>query len=80
MIILEVLLNLKLKQGDVTAAFLHANIPEGENVYVDMPRGFGKLSWIGKRKCLKLLKYLCGLRQSPRALWQYLTEKLEASV
>ena len=40
MLILEVLLGLKLKQGDVTAAFLHADLEEGENVFVDMPKGF----------------------------------------
>ena len=34
MLILEVLLNLKSKQGDVTAAFLHVEIPDGEHVYV----------------------------------------------
>jgi len=40
MLILEVLLDLKSKQGDVTAAFLHADLDEGEEVYVRMPRGF----------------------------------------
>jgi len=34
MLILDVLLNLKSKQGDVTAAFLQAEIPDGEHVYV----------------------------------------------
>ncbi|KAL7460059.1 hypothetical protein ACHAXS_000526 [Conticribra weissflogii] len=37
MLILEVLLDLKSKQGDITAAFLHADVPEGENIYVEMP-------------------------------------------
>ena len=32
MLILEVLLDLKSKQGDVTAAFLHADVEEGEEV------------------------------------------------
>ena len=40
MLILEVLLDLKSKQGDVTAAFLHADLGEDEEVYVRMPRGF----------------------------------------
>ena len=79
MLILEVLLNLKSKQGDVTAVFLHAKIPEGKNLYVDMPRGFGNFSGNRKRKCLKLRKSLYGLHQSPRDFCQYLTEKLEAS-
>ena len=72
MLILEVLLDLKSKQGDVTCAFLHADIPEGEQVYVEMPLGFRK-----KGMVLKLRKTLYGLRQSPRAFWQFLTEKLK---
>ena len=42
MLILEVLLDLKSKQGDVTAAFLHADLEENEEVFVRMPRGFEK--------------------------------------
>ena len=73
MLILEVLLDLKSKQGDVTAAFLHADIEEGEEVYVKMPRGFERPG-----KVLKLKKTLYGLRQSPRAFWKYMVEKMEA--
>ncbi|KAL7465925.1 hypothetical protein ACHAXS_006230 [Conticribra weissflogii] len=72
MLILEVLLGLKSKQGDVTAAFLHADIPEdGEKVYVKMPLGFEKSG-----KVLRLKKTLYGLRQSPRAFWKYMVEKM----
>ena len=71
MLILEVLLGLKSKQGDVTAAFLHADLGKDEEVYVRMPRGFEK-----KGKVLKLKKTLYGLRQSPRAFWKYLVEKM----
>jgi hypothetical protein len=40
MLILEVLLQLKTKQGDATAAFLHADLnQEKEKVYVEMPLG-----------------------------------------
>jgi hypothetical protein len=74
MLILEVLLDLKSKQGDVTAAFLHADVPEGENIYVAMPKGFKQAG-----KCLRLKKTLYGLRQSPRAFWKYLVEKMEAA-
>ena len=28
-------------QGDVTCAFLHADLKENKNVYVEMPLGFG---------------------------------------
>lgn len=73
LLILEVLLGLKSKQGDVTAAFLHADLSEDEEVYVEMPRGFKKPG-----KVLKLKKTLYGLRQSPRAFWKYMVERMEA--
>ena len=38
-IILEMILDLKSKQGHVTATFLHDDVPEVENSYVVMPRG-----------------------------------------
>ena len=38
MLILEVLLGLKSKQGDVTAAFLHTNLVKDEKVFVDRTR------------------------------------------
>ena len=72
MLILEVLLALKLKQGDITAVFLHANLEEEENVFVEMPLGFQK-----KGKALKLKKTLYDLHQAPYAFWKYLFEKLE---
>ena len=77
MLILEVLLGLKSKQGDVTAAFLHADLEEGKNVFVDMPKGFEQYAKNGRKKVFKLKKTLYGLRQSPRAFWKYLTEKNE---
>ena len=67
MLILEVLLGLKSKQGDVTAAFLHANLGKYEKVFVEMPRGFEVKGKNGRLKVLKLFKTLYGLRQSPRA-------------
>jgi hypothetical protein len=56
MFILEILLGLKSKQGDV------------KNVYVEMPLGFTQYSKNGIRKVIKLKKTLYRLRQSPRAL------------
>ena len=44
MLILEVLLDLKSKQGNITAAFLHVDLGEGEDVYVKMRRGFEKMA------------------------------------
>jgi hypothetical protein len=44
MFILEVLLGLESKQGDVTCAFLHADLVPDEMVYVAMPLGFNTKS------------------------------------
>jgi hypothetical protein len=71
MLILEVLSGLKSKQGDVTAAFLHALLQPNGHINYEMPLGFripGKVS--------KLKKTLYGLHQSPCAFWKYLFEKM----
>ena len=68
---------LKSKQGNVTDAFLHAEIPENKKVYVEIPRGFEQFSKNVRKKCLKLKNTIYGNRQSPRDIWQYLTKKLE---
>jgi hypothetical protein len=56
MFILDILLGLKSKQGDVTCAFLHGDIKPGENVYVEMPLGFTQYLKNGIQKVLKLKK------------------------
>jgi hypothetical protein len=71
MLILEVLLGLKSKQGDVTAIFLHALLGPNEHTYCEMPLGFRIPG-----KVLKLKKTLYGLHQSHRAFWKYLVEKM----
>ena len=71
MLILEILLELKSKQGDFTAAFFHANLEENEEVYVKMPCAFEK-----PEKVLKLKKTLYGLHQLSRAFWKYMVEKM----
>jgi hypothetical protein len=58
MFILEILLGLKSKQGDVKCAFLHADLEPGENVYVEMPLGFTQYLKNGIQKVLKLKKTL----------------------
>ena len=77
MIILEVLLGLKSKQDDLTAAFLHANLGKDKKVFIDMPRGFEVKGKNGKNKVLRLKKTLYGLRQSPRSFWKYMTSNME---
>ena len=72
MLILEVLLGLKSKQGDVTAAFAHAPLSEDETVYMSMPQGFSRPG-----KVIKLRKTLYGLRAAPRAFWKFMVNKLD---
>ena len=64
MLILEFLLGLKSKQGNVTASFLHSDLGKYEKVFVDMPRGFEVKGKNGSMKVLKLFKTLYGLCQS----------------
>ena len=77
MLILEFLLGLKSKQGDVTAAFLHADLVKDEKVFVDMPQGFEVKGKNERPKVLKLFKMLYGLHQSPRAFWKYTIAKMK---
>jgi hypothetical protein len=42
MFVLEILLGLKLMQGNVICAFLHANLEENKKVYVYMPMRFAQ--------------------------------------
>ena len=52
MLIFEVLLVLKSKQGDISAAFLHANLEEGEHVFVEVPLSFKKSKVLRLKKTL----------------------------
>ena len=62
----------------MNCAFLHADLAPDETVYVNMPLGFNVKSKNGKQQVLKSNKTLYGLCQSPRALWKYITKKLES--
>ncbi len=75
MLILEILLELKSKQGDVTTEFLRAYLEENEEMYVKILHDFKKLG-----KVFKLKKPLYGLCQLPRALWKYMVEKMSNCV
>ena len=79
MSIIELLLSLKYNQGSVTAAIIHADIPENKKVYIEILRRFEYLSKNGRKKGLKFKNMLYDICQSPRALWKYLTKKLEKS-
>ena len=73
MLILEILLDLKSKQGNITAAFHLGELGEDENVYVKMPLGFRKAGNV-----LRLNKTLYELCQSPHIFWKYLTKAMLA--
>ncbi len=77
MLVLECILGLCSKQGDITCTFLHTSPGKDEAVYIELSQGFKQYNKNGKPKVLKLNQMLYGLRQSPRAFWMYLTEKLE---
>ena len=77
MITIKIFLVLKSDQGDVIDTFLHADIGEGENVYINMPKCFEQYSKTGHKKFLKLKKMIYGLCQSPRTFWKYLMNNLE---
>ncbi|KAL7554550.1 hypothetical protein ACHAWF_018065, partial [Thalassiosira exigua] len=73
MLMLEVLLYLKSKQGDVTATFLHAELNKVKRVYIEMPQEFRK-----KGKVLSLNRTIYGLKQLARAFWQFVVQKMES--
>jgi hypothetical protein len=70
--ILTALRGWKSVQCDITAAFIHALLKPGEEIYVHQPRGF-KLK---DNHVLKLRRSLYGLRQAPRYFFEYFTERL----
>ena len=61
MLVLSIILGLSSSQADITAAFLHAELPSNENIYVHQHCGFQKHTGC----VLKLNHSLYGLRQSP---------------
>lgn len=79
LLILECLLGLVSKQGDVSCAFLHAHLPEGDEVYLHMPQGFIQYGKNRRPKVLKCKRSIYGLKQSPREFWKYMVQKLESA-
>ena len=77
MLVFEVLLGLNFKPGYVTVAFIFSDVYKVTNIYVKISRGFNQVN-TGKNEVLKLKNNIYGLIQSPCALWNYLTDKLEA--
>ena len=78
-IILEIILQLKSNQDDITAVFIHAKLEENEKVYVKMPKGFEQYDKHGKQRVIILKNTLYVIHQRPRDFLKYLTQKLIAS-
>ena len=72
-VVLAAKLDLISVQCDITAAFVHARVPDKEKIYVHQPRGF-KQGNSNDVLCLKQTLY--GLKQAPRYFFKYLTERL----
>jgi hypothetical protein len=64
---------LAANQELVTAAFVHAELKPGEDIYVRQPAGFKR----GEGLVLKLKRSVYGLRQAPRYFFKYLTDRME---
>jgi hypothetical protein len=77
MMIFSSILGLKSAQADITAAFVHADLPE--EVYIQQPKGFeySNPNDPDARFVLKLNKALYGLKQAPRHFFNHLKARLE---
>ena len=74
LMILAIQLELCTAQADITAAFVHAELNEGEDIYIHQARGFKQ----GHNLVYKLNISVYGLRQSPRNFFKYLSDHLRA--
>ena len=59
-------------QADITAAFVHAPLDDGNDIYVHQPRGFE----IPGNYVLKLNRSVYGIKQAPRNFFKYLKKHL----
>ena len=64
MLIISVLNNLKTRQVDYVQAFPQASLSEGENVFMEIPRGYNYEGATSDDYVLKLRKNLYGLKQA----------------
>jgi hypothetical protein len=79
MMVLSSILDLKSAQADITAAFVHAELPPEEQVFIQQPRGFPVYGTNGEKLVLRLKRSLYGLKQAPRHFFRYLKDHLEAN-
>jgi hypothetical protein len=71
--VLAAKLGLLSVQCNITAAFVHGQLPEHMEIYVHQPQGFYKGD---KNQVLKLKQMLYGLKQLPRYFLKYFTNCL----
>jgi hypothetical protein len=77
MMIFSSILGLKSAQADITASFVHADLPE--TVYINQPKGFEYTdpNDPNTKYVLKLNKTLYGLKQAPHHSFNHLKDHLE---
>ena len=73
MMILATNKNLCSAQADITAAFVHAPLDDGEDIYVHQPKGFE----VPGDYVLKLNRSVYGIKQAPRNFFNYLKKHLK---
>ena len=64
--IIEIILQFKSKQGDITDLFIQGKLEGNEELLSEMRKVFEQYEKCVKRRVLRLKKTLHGLRQSPR--------------
>jgi hypothetical protein len=74
--VLSTKLGLKTAQADITAAFVHADLKTGEDIYVQQPKGMER----GTGLVLRLKKSVYGLKQAPKYFFTHLSKKMEIVV
>eukprot|EP00804_Cyclotella_cryptica_P018714 CCRYP_007209-RC/>CCRYP_007209-RC protein AED:0.30 eAED:0.29 QI:0/0/0/1/0/0/2/0/483 len=72
MMTLAAKLDLCSAQADITAAFVHADLEPGEQIFVRQPAGFQR----DGDHVLSLKRTVYGLRQAPRSFFRYLSRSL----
>ena len=67
-----------MRHVDITTAFLNAKLPAGEQVYMELPRGFAAaLGGAAANTVCFVKRALYGLKQSPRVWYETLRAALE---
>ena len=62
--VLSKIFNYKMRQVDYVQAFPQATLPEGENIYMEIPDGYGTGEIDKNYYCLKLIKNCYGTKQA----------------